>query len=413
MTIDPTDPPLNDPAPVDATAPMLEPADTDSYDLGTTGLNANGLPRTGPASPANQDRARVAGTLAATGSSLGLAIVVASTTPLILLDDDYVVRAVSGSFCRLFALEPNTVTGQSLFTIGRAQWDIPQLRVLLRATLAGHAAIDAYELDLVVGDETRKLVINAQRLDYSGAEVVNDPHDNSPVDLRRLLIAVLDVTALRLEKQRTEDLLREKQVLLQELQHRVANSLQIIASVLMQSVRRVQSEEARTHLNDAHHRVMSIATLQRQLAQSAEGDVALRGYFGDLCSSIGASMISDQQRISITPTIDASVVSSDQALSLGLIVTELVINALKHAFPSQVSKGRINVVYAGNGSDWTLTVSDDGRGVPEDARSGLGTGIIEALAGKLKATVTVMPGNPGTCVTVACHAGAIAGKPAV
>jgi len=170
MTSVPTDPPLNEPpqddmAPFDATAPMLEPAGTDSHDLGTTGLDANGLPANVPPSPAGHENARLASGLAATGSSLGLAIVVASTTPLILLDDDYVVRAVSGSFCRLFRLDPKTVTGASLFALGNAQWDIPQLRVLLRATLAGNAAIDAYELDLAVGDETRKLVINAQRLD--------------------------------------------------------------------------------------------------------------------------------------------------------------------------------------------------------------------------------------------------------
>jgi two-component sensor histidine kinase len=56
----------------------------------------------------------------------------------------------------------------------------------------------------------------------------------------------------------------------------VANSLQIIASVLMQSARKVQSEEARTHLNDAHHRATSIASLQRQLAEQATGAAALR-----------------------------------------------------------------------------------------------------------------------------------------
>jgi len=228
-----------------------------------------------------------------------------------------------------------------------------------------------------------------------------------------LLIAVLDVTALRLEKQRTDDLLREKQVLLQELQHRVANSLQIIASVLMQSVRRVQSDEARTHLNDAHHRVMPIATLQRQLAQSGEGDVALRTFFTDLCNSIGASMISDQQHITITPQIDNSVINSDEALSLGLIVTELVINALKHAFALDVANGRVVVFYTAAGGAWTLTVNDDGRGMPEDSQSGLGTGIVEALAGKLKATVKVTPANPGTCVTIAHSAGDNAGKPAV
>ena len=397
MTIVPADAPLKKPAPVDVAAPVLEPAGADSHHSGTTGLDATGL--------------------AATGSSLGLAIVVASTTPLILLDGDYVVRAVSGSFCRLFALDPEAVTGASLFAIGNTQWNIPQLRVLLRATLAGHAAIDAYELDLAVGDETRKLVINAQRLDYSGTDMTNDAQvsrsGDGPVDLRRLLIAVLDVTALQVEKQRTDALLREKQVLLQELQHRVANSLQIIASVLMQSVRGVQSEEARTHLNNAHNRVMSVATLQRQLAQAAEGDVTLRTYFGDLCSSIGASMISDQQRITITPTIDDSVVNSDQALSLGLIVTELVINALKHAFPSPVAKGRIVVVFAASGDAWTLTVTDDGRGMPANSQPGLGTGIIEALAGKLKATVEVTPAKPGTCVTIAHHAGETNSQPAV
>ena len=82
--------------------------------------------------------------------------------------------------------------------------------------------------------------------------------------------------AVRAEAQKNDALVREKQVLLQELNHRVANSLQIIASILMQRVNKTQSEEARTHLRDAHHRVMSVATLQRLLASSATGDVALR-----------------------------------------------------------------------------------------------------------------------------------------
>src|SRR6185436_15218963 len=96
-----------------------------------------------------------------------------------------------------------------------------------------------------------------------------------------------------------DDLVREKEVLLQELQHRVANSLQIIAAVLMRSARSVQSEETRTHLHDAHHRVMSIATMQKQLAASRHGQVALRSYFTDLCRSIGASMIADHDRVTL------------------------------------------------------------------------------------------------------------------
>src|SRR3546814_20688139 len=101
----------------------------------------------------------------------------------------------------------------------------------------------------------------------------------------------------------------------------------------MQSARRVQSEEVRGHLHDAHSRVMSIASLQQQLAASSLGDVELRSYFTQLCESLSASMIHDHDRVSIAVTADGSAVHADISVSLGLIVTELVINALQHAFP--------------------------------------------------------------------------------
>ncbi len=110
-------------------------------------------------------------------------------------------------------------------------------------------------MDLVrKGKETCRLILSAHKLDYFDTEKV------------RVVLAATDVTATRLAEEQKDALVREKQVLLQELQHRVANSLQIIASVLMQSARRVQSEETRLHLQDAHSRVMSIAMLQKQLA---------------------------------------------------------------------------------------------------------------------------------------------------
>jgi len=97
---------------------------------------------------------------------------------------------------------------------------------------------------------------------------------------------VSDVTDTRIAEKRNDDLLQEKAVLLQELQHRVANSLQIIASVLMQIARNTQSEETRTHLHDAHKHVMSVTAVQKQLAASSISDVELRPYFAALCRSI-------------------------------------------------------------------------------------------------------------------------------
>lgn len=334
----------------------------------------------------------------AAASSLGMALVFSSATPLLLLDAHLVVKAASGSFCAAFGLDPDMVVGAELVALGTGEWGLPQLRSLLRATVSGNAAIKAYELDLVrLGQPTRTLILNAHKLDYLGSDEV------------RIALAVLDVTDMRLAEKLKDDVVREKQVLLQELQHRVANSLQIIASVLMQSARKVQSDEARSHLNDAHHRVMSIATLQRQLAATKSGDVVLLPYFADLCDSIGASMIYDHDLLTLTAIVDDSITTSEVSVSLGLIVTELVINALKHAFPERERSGKITVEYWSRPTGWRLTVEDNGVGMPGDhitRKPGLGTGIVDALSKQLNATVTITGLSPGTRVAIIHHEGA-------
>jgi two-component sensor histidine kinase len=310
---------------------------------------------------------------------------------LLLLDEDIAIVGASMSFCRAFGCDPETVGGMPLAKLGAGEWQVPQLHSLLKATFGG-AAIDAYEMELVRRDRApARLVLNALKLDYGDGD---DP---------RVLLTVTDITSALLAAKLKDDMVQEKEILLQELQHRVANSLQIIASVLMQSARRVQSEETRTQLHNAHHRVMSIATLQKQLAISTSDDVALRKYFKDLCASLGASMIDNADRISLTATTDETVTKANVSVSLGLIVTELVINALKHAFPGRTQHGQINVGYHTNAKGWTLTVDDDGVGMPankEQLRPGLGTGIVEALSRQLDAIVEVTDQAPGTRVSI-------------
>jgi two-component sensor histidine kinase len=318
-------------------------------------------------------------------------MVAISSAPLLLLDETLTVVAASNSFCDAFRLNALQVPGCEVFSLGHGEWDVPQLRSLLKATAAGHADVDAYEMDLrSFGSDIRRLVIRAQALKYG---------DDSP---RRLLVTVSDVTDARLAERLREDLMREKAILLQEVQHRVANSLQIIASVLLQTARQVQSEEASLHLRNAHNRVMSIATVQKQLAMSQVGNVELRPYFTQLCESLGASMIRDHKQQSIEVTADGSTVTADVSVSLGLIVTELVINALKHAFP-EGQPGKIKVDYQSAAGDWTLSVEDNGVGMtpgPTDAKPGLGTSLVEALSRQLHAHVEVLGANPGTRVEI-------------
>ena len=310
---------------------------------------------------------------------------------MLLLGEDLTLIAASKSFCRAFQIDPASVPGLPLRELGSGEWGVPQLLALLKVTASGYAEIDSYEIDLSRdGRESRRLVLNAQKLDYGNGESV------------RLLVSVSDVTDARIAEKLKDDMLKEKAVLLQELQHRVANSLQIIASVLMQSARKVQSDETRTHLYDAHQRVMSVATLQQQLVASSVADVRLRPYFTALCDSIGASMIRDHNQLSLDVSVDEGSTSADVSVSLGLIVTELVINALKHAFPSDRS-GKIKVEYHSHGPNWTLSVTDDGVGMPADAASakpGLGTSIVQALTKQLQAVLKVADAKPGTAVSV-------------
>jgi two-component system, sensor histidine kinase PdtaS len=325
------------------------------------------------------------------GLSLMLAVIASSDAPLLLLDGKLTVLAASASFCRAFQIDPPSVSGKHIGALGQGEWNVPKLISLLEATASGAAEVHAYEFGLnCAGQDARSLVLNAHKLDYEDKQQT------------RLVLAVADVTAARASDKLKDDLLREKAILLKEVQHRVANSLQIIASILMQSARRVQSDETRGHLKDAHGRLMSIAAVQQQLAASSLGEVELRTYFTQLCKSLGASMIFDHKLLSIETTVDDSLTSAENSVSLGLIVTELVINALKHAFPGNRA-GKIVVDYRSHGPNWTLSVSDNGVGMPaasEGAKAGLGTNIVEALARSLDSDVMVANANPGVAISI-------------
>jgi len=321
--------------------------------------------------------------------SLSLAMVTSFNAPLLLLDGDLHVIAASAAFCRAFDIAPGTTPGRLLMRLGDGEWATPQLTALLKATASGHAAIDSYQMDLKRdGRPTLCLAINARKIDYADHENV------------RLLVAVEDITDARAAEKRKDALVVENAALLQELQHRVANSLQIIASVLMQSARNVVSGELVLQAPDPNRRVISMAAVQEHLAPARVGDVKVRPYLQALCESIGASMIHDHAKVKIAVSGDDSVTIADTSISLGLVVTELVINALKHAFPDHRA-GAISVDYTSRHTGWTLNVSDDGVGMPAgDTKAGLGTTIVRALAEQLNARVVLSDAAPGTSVSI-------------
>jgi two-component sensor histidine kinase len=339
----------------------------------------------------------------ATGApeTLAQAIVNTLPEPFLVLDHAFRVQAASRSFCTFFQVDPQEMRNSLLFALGDGQWDIPALRLLLETIIPDRTSMEDFEVE---HDFPR---IGRRTMLLDARKVLRDDDLNPTI-----LLAFRDITvrrAIEREKEellsRTEELLRQKNLLLEEMQHRVSNSLQIIASILLLKARGVNSEETRQHLHDAHQRVMSVAEVQRHL-HVADGidQIEVSSYLSKLCASLAGSMIAQSETIDVKVVADSGQIASSAAVSLGLIVTELLINAIKYAFPYPKTDAGVLITYEIAGTDWMLTVSDNGKGKDTEGTaapaSGLGTAIVAALVKQLDAQLEVVSSPAGTAISV-------------
>lgn len=220
----------------------------------------------------------------------------------------------------------------------------------------------------------------------------------------------LMLMASRIEA-REEDLrdsLAQKDVLLKEIHHRVKNNLQIVSSLLNIHGGRISSAAERHALEDIKTRVSALALVHRYLY---EGDdvrlVGLRSFLTELCSTLVRSLSDHNRRVRLEIDLPELAVLSDRAVPIALFVTEVMTNALKHAFPG-ARTGRIAVRFnLESDTACVLEVSDDGVGCPDErdtenawaADSGLGHQLMEAFARQLNGELSVARGG-GTQVSL-------------
>lgn len=310
--------------------------------------------------------------------------------PMVVLNKDLRVIVASRAFYEKFHTPYGDAEGSLFYELGNGQWNIPHLRTLLEDVLPGKENVEGYEVEHdfeVLGK--RIMLINAQEIKYADGG-------------GKMLLSIQDITDQRAAEEQKKDLMEQKDTLLKEMRHRIANSLQLIASIILLKAGSVPSEESRIHLEDAHDRILSIATVQRNLDPTGDNhEVPVAAYLQTLSDSLARSMIGGRKPITIVVHGGAGTVPPDEAIGLGLITTELVINALKHAFPN--NEGEVTIAYEAEGLAWKLTISDDGAGYPIPTNSntdGLGTSIIESLAKQLNAQVARTSSNHGTAVSI-------------
>ena len=257
----------------------------------------------------------------------------------------------------------------------------------------------------VTGSEEGRIAIAALRAgaaDYVVKTVGEDFFD--------LLAAAFEQVRARdlLERQKlvVEDQLRASnarlEALLSEVNHRVANSLQLVSAILRMQSNAINDEAARLAIEDSQRRITAIAQVHRRLytAGDVEG-VDMCEYLTALVDELRATWSSDEAPRALTLAAEPIRLATDRAVSLGVIVTELVSNACKYAYPT--GSGEVRVALRREGDGFALAVEDDGVGMAPDATprgTGVGTKLIRAMAQSLQTIIEYDATYRGTRATL-------------
>jgi len=193
-----------------------------------------------------------------------------------------------------------------------------------------------------------------------------------------------------------EAALAQKTALLEEVDHRVKNNLQLIASLILLQSRRTADEAARAALKSVLERVTAVATVHRRLFQGDPSRLEVADFVRDLTSDLAAAAGRDDLEIALD--LEHLAIPASSAAAFALVVNELLGNALKHAFPAGRA-GRIAVGLVDRGGACVLTIADDGVGL-EGHLPAFGSMIVKLLCQQLHADLHVADAQPGVRATV-------------
>ena len=220
---------------------------------------------------------------------------------------------------------------------------------------------------------------------------------------RKSLISLIDIT----DRKRAEGLLttslKEKELLLREIHHRVKNSLQLISSLLTLQASEIDDKKIIAKYKESENRIHTIALIHESLYQSTNiSNINFRDYVEILIEDIINSYGVSTNKIKTTLELGNYNLGIETAIPLGLIINELISNSLKHAF-NGYDKGEIKIILEKNDETYTLTVKDNGIGLPEGFKfietNSLGILLINSLVNQLEGKLDVEV-NDGTLVTI-------------
>jgi PAS domain S-box-containing protein len=249
---------------------------------------------------------------------------------------------------------------------------------------------------MATGEGFRPMQVQVRCLDGSDRQVLANADKLTASLSGEHVVVLYDISSQMKSVQALNALVKDKNALLKEVHHRVKNNLQVISSLLRLEAHRVSKTEVATALNDMRWRIRSMALLHESLYRSESfASIDLSAYLRQLANEVLRALTESDSSVSLTVDTQPVTASMDQATPCGLILYELLSNALKHGFPS----GRIGLLMVSltklDSARVRLTVSDNGVGLPADFErrktNSLGLQLVSDLVQQLGGNLTIGP----------------------
>ena len=225
-------------------------------------------------------------------------------------------------------------------------------------------------------------------------------HEGKPV---YFITTVQDITSRKEAEEQLISSLREKEILIKEIHHRVKNNLSVIVSLLnLQSARIESKDQALAAFHESRDRIYSMALVHQKLYEKTDlSHIAMESYIRDISTKLSRIYAPDR-KIGISSRAQGILLDINMAVPIGLILNELITNALKHAFPGS-REGSVVISLSPENDNYVLSVNDDGIGLPEDVQvdttDTLGMELVRLLVEQIEGTLSIER-NRGTRFTI-------------
>jgi PAS domain S-box-containing protein len=305
-------------------------------------------------------------------------------TAMLIAEDDLTISLVNKTFENMLGLKKSDIVGNNWIDliVPEQRAEVQKHHIFPSEDSTSQMNLKTYDVEIRINEESKYFFATFDFIPGT----------------QKSLISLIDITDRKIAETLLKSSLKEKELLLREIHHRVKNSLQIVASLLSLQASEFNDPIVKESYSESENRIHSIALVHEILYNSTDiSEISIREYIEALIENILYSYDVDTQKITLDMDVEDQDLAIETSIPLGLIINELVSNSIKHAFKD--GTGKIELKLTKLGDEYELKLGDNGVGLPEDfdivTTTTLGIILVNELVNQLDGSIEVIV-NQGT-----------------